>query len=665
MRRGECLEHLVKIVYLINTSHTEMECFLTRRSVSCVKCQVFQPPGGKLLDCAHVICEGCAREDTADTNTIQCARCDARTEPRKVGVSIVQQLLSCRPLFIRSRDTAHSIDSTDSRSDGEVTLLREMCKDCAAHPYNPCSRVTLCKDHSGIQSGAVLPTDHQPEEPVRSQQPTNGSEDVKSSSGKSQPHKQRTPGMSSASSFPDECWSTEHHSPAIESGAASRRLSLMHEMDQSRTSLLGEDLAWTDNMPAAEKIASEITSMIISLDAEIEAIRDEGQKASMAVTSTYECIADMLRTARCQNLLELDALHENQRRLNTEKQTILWELNEERPSTAQPCDFSIAVDTSTTEPKQQAQDIRISPTHMSADYEAQIHETRCLIVTADTCDEKVRAAEDAIQSVIRVAGVDASKIRLSLPEKVFVGKSYFVKTTFPRPLTEAIRNLTLSLVYPSDKRQDITEHLDLTSSEVSMTAKLACTELGSYALEICHFGNLLRVERFSCIPPAALFDPKKCAIHITLSEGNQVATHTGNVDHWCVVATAEGYTKGTHEWTATFANANADGHFLMAGVMALPIDKRYDTNDPFFNSSCYYCWTTNGRCWRSNPKTSSSCTPFSDGDMATFILDCDAGTLEIHHRRAKEMRVITNVRCDEPLYPAFSFYAPGHKVVLN
>ena len=101
----------------------------SRRGTSCIKCNVFQPHGGKLLSCMHLICAGCCRDEIAQgSNTIKCVSCSAITKAVVSGVGIVDQLMSSEPYLYKASDAAPTSDPAGNQAE-ESKLCCEFCEE--------------------------------------------------------------------------------------------------------------------------------------------------------------------------------------------------------------------------------------------------------------------------------------------------------------------------------------------------------------------------------------------------------------------------------------------------------------------------------------------------------------------------------------------------------
>ena len=153
------------------------------------------------------------------------------------------------------------------------------------------------------------------------------------------------------------------------------------------------------------------------------------------------------------------------------------------------------------------------------------------------------------------------------------------------------------------------------------------------------------------------FDQRKCSRGITLSDGGKRAKHTYGTGY---VTTPDGYTTGIHQWQIKIRRIGS--MYIDAGVSVLPQDGDYSTNSNFFGESRAYYWTSSGNSlrreggvWRQEEK----CSKWNEGDVLTFILNCEKSTLKVHSSSSLDTSTITGLNLEEPLYPTVCMHGSG------
>ena len=147
------------------------------------------------------------------------------------------------------------------------------------------------------------------------------------------------------------------------------------------------------------------------------------------------------------------------------------------------------------------------------------------------------------------------------------------------------------------------------------------------------------------------FDQRKCSINITLSDGGKRARYTGSFGIGNVTTT-DGYTTGIHQWQIRIHNIGSIA--VRAGVSILPRDGDYSTESGFFGQYRAYCWWSGGNSFhfeRGVGTQQEKCSRWNEGDVLTFILNCERSTLEVHSSSSHNTATITGLILEEPLYP--------------
>ena len=148
------------------------------------------------------------------------------------------------------------------------------------------------------------------------------------------------------------------------------------------------------------------------------------------------------------------------------------------------------------------------------------------------------------------------------------------------------------------------------------------------------------------------FDQRKCSRGIILSDGGKRAKCTrwfgkGNV------TTTDGYTTGIHQWQIKIHSIGIS--YVGAGVCVLPLDEDYSKSAFLGRSRAYYWWSS-GDSFHCEDEggvltRQEKCSKWNEGDVLTFILNCEKSTLEVHSSSSNDTATITGLNLEEPLYP--------------
>ena len=119
------------------------------------------------------------------------------------------------------------------------------------------------------------------------------------------------------------------------------------------------------------------------------------------------------------------------------------------------------------------------------------------------------------------------------------------------------------------------------------------------------------------------------------------------------VTTSDGYTTGIHQWQIKMHNT---GLMSGAGVSVLPLDGGYPTISSFFGQSRAYYWWASGDSFHCEDEggvltRQEKCSKWNEGDVLTFILNCEKSTLEVHSSSSHDTATMTGLNLEEPLYP--------------
>ena len=146
------------------------------------------------------------------------------------------------------------------------------------------------------------------------------------------------------------------------------------------------------------------------------------------------------------------------------------------------------------------------------------------------------------------------------------------------------------------------------------------------------------------------FDQGKCSRIVTLSDGGTGAKHNGGVK-WGNVTATDGYTTGIRQWQIRILEI---GWVFGAGVSVLPQDGDYSTKKMFYGEHYRSYWWYDGnsyRCENGNVAHGERCSKWNEGDVITFVLNCEQGTLEVRSSSSQDSATITGLNLEEPLYP--------------
>ena len=287
---------------------------------SCVKCDARQPKDGKLLDCMHVICAGCAvGESNCEENSIKCVACGKTTKPRLSGVPIARQLANCLPLLY---EAAGDVSADGAGAGGSSTLLCALCPEdygeIATHECQRCGGAAICEKHAEVHSRTRMFAGHAVSELRDGERPA-----VKGAqtSGQCPFHSTcvvATFCQTCSQALCTECLASGHelHTfTTLKSEATRLRSILQKAMDRYARKANGvknwKSSSYPETTPC-EALISEKTKVI-------ERIKDDAVTASSLITTTLERVEALVRELQQKRLSEVEkltwrklAVHENE-----------------------------------------------------------------------------------------------------------------------------------------------------------------------------------------------------------------------------------------------------------------------------------------------------------------------------------------------------------------
>ena len=649
----------------------------SRHGTSCIKCSVFQPHGGKLLSCMHLICAGCCRDEIAQgSNTIKCVSCSAITKAVVRGVGIVDQLMSSEPYLYKASDVATASDAAGSLAE-EPKLSCELCDEddasAVTHKCENCDAALLCQKHAEKHSRTKMFIGHVVTK-LNSEERSDGRRRLVTRSTRCLVHKYKdvvTFCRTCSHSICSQCLATGHGGHTFDTlfSVAAQRLSAMRAAIGSSSESLQSASQSADSMETPP-----IQDMLNAVSGEMEEIRKEAETASRVVTETFGQVNAIVEKKRQQLLHQINTIHWQQLEVRESKQQRLYGIEECYGTVTQLVKCMTGGDMDDEDVIRFSGSVLSNLTKMSSDIDSEKTPLQRGRIRAAPIAEALRELEKQFQSLVLVEEVppnDVTNIIFTLPDNVHPGKQSTVGLTFPGVTTTEPPVLTAKISPPSGGSYDagICNSSASSITELVMLATFTTREVGWHSLEVSNSAGRTKSIPFECrLPRPFGLDQQKCSPRIAISDRNHVATRSGTGREWASVAANDGYTTGRHTWKVKLHNTQEiDISYMYFGVCTLPDDGNYDDTYRFFDDMKNYYWGCNGhaQAFVIRECAGANCSEFKDGDTATLTLDCEQKTLQIHHQRTDERRTIPNVNCDQPLYPAICMAFPGQRAEIQ
>ena len=644
----------------------------SRRGTSCIKCNVFQPHGGKLLSCMHLICAGCCRDEIA-SNTIKCVFCSAITKAVVSGVGIVDQLMSSEPHLYKASDVAAASDAAGSLAE-EPKLSCELCVEDVAsavtHKCENCDAALLCQKHAEKHARTKMFIGHVVTK-LNSEQRSDGQRSLVTRSTRCLVHKHNDVVRfckTCSHSICSHCLATGHHGHTVAtlSSVAAERLSAVRAAIGSPNESLQ-----SASQPANSMETPPIQDMLNAVSGEMEEIRKEAETASRIVTETFGKVDAIIRKKRQQLLHQINTIHWQQLEVRESKQQRLYGIEECYGTVTQLVICMTGGDMDDEDVIRFSGSVLSNLTKMSSDIDSEKTPLQRDRIRAVPIAEALRELEKQVQSLVlveEVLPIDVTKVIVTLPDNVHPDKQSTIGLTFPGVITTEPPVLTAKISMPSGGSYDARIYNSSASSitELVMSASFTTTEVGWHSLEVSDSAGRTKSIPFECRLPVPLaLDQQKCTPCITVSDSCHVATHSGTGYGYASVAANDGYTTGRHTWKVKLHKTYGGASHMCFGVCDLPRRRKYEGSYRFFENKTNYSWDGDGQSLVNGYSDGANCSEFKDGDTATLTLDCEQRTLQIHHQRTDERRIIPNVNCDKPLFPAICMFKPGQRAEIR
>ena len=624
------------------------------QQLRCVICNDLKPSTAKLLRCMHIVCVACLKGNLAEGGCYKCCLCGSITSPAVKGVDLVKQLRGCCPLLYSAPVNTDAATGVSQECDfcNEPNNATHQCLDCAGALM--CYQHSLKHPQKKFFHGHVV--EKLPQETLGVARPV--------SSNRCLLHSKYEIALfcvTCCHGVCEQCVARGHKE---------------HDL-QDLASLVAKQLAMleTNDVPGAADDDTQIEKMIAQHTADIGQdvgrLQKESEQASSTITDTFEEVEKMLRAKRDRLLAEVDKLSWRFTEPLEQKRRRL-EIIKEQYTTAR----TLAIVLASSDKKDSdflslvklANDAIIKST---VDVREECVATKFESIVAVV--QKTADLEGYIEQLVNVGegNVDSSRTTIDVPSSFSVNEEADITISlFPRlqefsPSDNPLNGLTATLINVSGDRQALPlprQPIGDSAESVGVKVTVKPVASGHHVFELRQSGVVKEIP-FTAVDSGTIsFDPMKCSKKIHLSDRNKLASSAGKIRG--NVMAAEGYTEGKHRWAIRIVEATTSGQ-LAAGVSVVPTNGDYSTTSAFFHLRRTHYWWDDGDAYSGidgratqHPKGAR----WKTGDDIEFTLDCGRQTLELHLRRTGERWIISNVMCDEPLYPTVRFCG-AHSIV--
>ena len=584
----------------------------------------------------------------------------------------MDQLMSSEPYLYKASD---SVAPLDDAAGGQAEKSAPCCEFCdeddaaaATHECDGCSGALLCLKHARQHPKKKSFAGHIVTE-LKSEQRADGRRRRVTRFACCLVHKNNdvvTFCKTCSHSICSQCLATGHGGHLIEilSSVAAERLSAVRAAMGSSS-----ESVQSASQSAGRMDTPQIQVMLTALGSEMDKIRQEAEAASSVITDTFDRVDSIIQEKRQQLLRQVDTIHWQQLEARESKQQRLYGIEECYGTVTQLVKCMSGGDMDDADVIRFSDPVLSNLTKMYSELDSENTPLNRGKISAAPIAEALFELEKQVQSLVvvkEVPAIDMTKVIVTLPDNIHPDKEATIRLTLPGVTTTAPPSLMAKISPPSGGSQNVrvNKESDSFSSELVMSATFTPTEVGRHSLEIGDTAGSVKSVCFECLSAVPVLDPRKCSHRITLSNNNRVATHTGDDYSRACVAAGQGYTTSRHTWNVKLHNTFAGGEHMFFGVCALPDTGNYDSTSYFFNGEPNYCWNSKGGSFTNGNGNRQNCSEFASGDVVTLTLNCRQKTLELHHHRTDQRRVIRDVNCDKALYPALCLRSKGHQAEI-
>ncbi|XP_065183757.1 E3 ubiquitin-protein ligase TRIM45-like [Sycon ciliatum] len=627
---------------------------------ACAFCDVKDPRDGKFLRCLHVICSTCLQEQTTAQGCVKCATCQEVTQPLYPSARLSKQLVSSCLQGDNSAD--HDTLSDEDGSLRSNILQCDFCRDARPSTCRceDCHEALLCDNHSAAHA-TMRQSRHDTRIPLKSDGAA--STPVRTTEvpcPMHSPYKLCHFCVNCDVEACEQCMVREHQ------GHTAKRLSAV--VEEMRAALKtatthSQDTAAGSSGPTP----TDIEAMKKRLQSDLSTANDEADIASQHITETFTCIKDLVDKKKEELLGEVDmlrwkkqtALEARRRRLTSLQatQSTAKELARHLSGPAS-SDFDVVSLSGRVlrNLEQFSANVKSEEAAMTVLPEVQTFST----------SQDLEHLKQALQGVVIVVenyGSDLGGMTAEIPQTMELGKACEIKLTIPcseiatRCGSEDHQpQVVASLVSSFGNRQVLPTISEASNERITAHAQVEPETLGEHTLQV----RLGKMTRHIPLPVKVQrqlrFDPDRCSTAMCISDSGKVVKIDGSFrcaqGHGYVYGT-EAYSTGVHIFSLKVSGQELNLGYMQIGVAEFPPQGEISNSV----SICHRYgagWARPEYQFRRHLKYeggNSKTSPWINGEVLTFTVDCDANSLQLCLPRTGERREIKGLDVlAKPLY---------------
>eukprot|EP00117_Sycon_ciliatum_P015775 scpid46827/ scgid15494/ len=656
--------------------------FGRRSAKSCVFCEIGEPEDGRFLHCLHVICVSCLLENLTPEGCIECSVCTELTEQRLPAVELRKQLVPSQLLSqaelpggdesgaAGSSSTVPPFDRCSSGAGVEGCDFCEgggMRQNPATHACLDCSGARLCMEHAAEHGKIRVFRDHDVK-PLSALARTTSQDDGGGTAATLVRAVRRCPlhGKQELSHACSTCHvpvckqclvkgHQQHCVVSLSEMADNQRLALQSDVPAGRRDPgpagNGSAQQQADMSASSHSVKARVDTLKANTSDEILKVNNEAMEASQHVTDTFGKLKKLISKIEAGVLDDVDAARWRQQRPLEEKSRHLMQIEEKQSMAVELGQYLCGPQCSDADVMrlgpivQRKLDACKSDIEKETELRGAVRRPTVRAVILMDVMAAVEARMDCFMVVFEDPGVDMDQITVSIPDMITLGYSHDVMLTVPCKTNAVLagayqRCMQVALVSTAGARTAA----DLStigtpashSSSIILCARVKAEEIGEHTLEV-RLGD--RSRSFPVLVQAALrFDLSHCTadMHVSGCNNSIVSRDETSADGKGLVYGTVGYTAGVHTWSLKVSGEQLIDGGMCTGVALVPGGRLIDPGTGWHCSGSSFCQ-------RGGRRRDTGTQPWQDGDILTFTLDYDAGSLELHVQRTDERRTISGM----------------------
>eukprot|EP00117_Sycon_ciliatum_P050092 scpid23158/ scgid4539/ E3 ubiquitin-protein ligase TRIM56; Tripartite motif-containing protein 56 len=640
-----------------------------KNAVVCVFCDTTDLSDAKFLHCLHVSCVPCLNDRVTTQGAVQCGICRRDTKPKFSGVHLRKQLVTCRSLL-----KSNNQNGDDVRAGSDDVQQCDFCEGAivkpATHKCDDCDGAMLCAEHVQGHATKRVFRHHQVKKRVFRHQHVKSltNDEARGDGGDAwtETRNTRCPVHSR--------YEVNRYCRTCDIVACEQCVVLSHQQQHTvvpltqiakttRTALqqalpLAPERSPDERVPSSTQSVYTVLDMLKGdLDAHITKTNDDATAASKVISDTFSGIRSLLDKHEEELLKKVDTLRWKMQKPMESKLQRLTEIEQSNVTTTEVGKLLSSDDSSDIDVMMLGtcvlEKLKSFRSDIESEEKSMLSKDSCKIQTAVLSDvlQSINASVETVVEVFEDVGIDLQKMTVNVPHNVQVGKTSMIQLRIPCARDEATSShwhgtLKACLRSPSGPEGAVTLEASSNidgSDTLQLSASIDPKETGSHVLEVSTPTEKRSIQFQVPVSSHLQFDKQRCspAMKITGSTEN-IASLSGTGGRNGNVYGTVAYTSGVHTWSVKVTGSELNEGCMYIGVATLPPDGQVDDSKRCaYNYGAGWNQPRSPNCFLQGGLTENARTgPWEDGDILTFTLDYDGGSLELCIQRTGERKSI-------------------------